>query len=96
MPPPLLPARWALTPPFHPYPPRKLLRQAVCFLWHYPSTRHYIGLPSLAKGIAPCGVWTFLHPELLQSSGYPPFQKPIKIKQRKLIDRLRLLFWLPI
>ena len=26
------PARWALTPPFHPYPPRR----AVCFLWHFP------------------------------------------------------------
>ena len=27
--------RWALTPPFHPYPPKK----AVCFLWRYPSGR---------------------------------------------------------
>ena len=27
--------RWALTPPFHPYPPKK----AVCFLWRCPSGR---------------------------------------------------------
>jgi hypothetical protein len=27
--------RWALTPPFHPYLPRK----AVCFLWHFPWGR---------------------------------------------------------
>ena len=35
----LLPAvRWALTPPFHPYPMtvRRLPIQAVCFLWHFP------------------------------------------------------------
>src|SRR5262249_22438585 len=36
MPRPLPCARWALTPPFHPY----LHLQAVCFLWHCPS-RHY-------------------------------------------------------
>ena len=74
VPPTLLSARWALTPPFHPYPPQKLTRQAVCFLWHCLSTRHYIELPSLAKGIAPYGVWTFLHPENFRGSGYPPFQ----------------------
>ena len=33
--PPVLPrVRWALTPPFHPYP---RFRGAVCFLWHFPS-----------------------------------------------------------
>jgi len=80
MPPTLLSARWALTPPFHPYPPQKLTRQAVYFLWHYLSTRHYIEPPSLAKGIAPCGVWTFLHPDVGRDSGYPPFQKLMKIK----------------
>ncbi len=35
--PPVLPrARWALTPPFHPYP---RISWAVCFLWHFPSPR---------------------------------------------------------
>jgi len=36
--------RWALTPPFHPYPaPFRLYKQtvcgAVCFLWHFPFSR---------------------------------------------------------
>lgn len=33
VPPRLLLGRWALTPPFHPYPANR----AVCFLWHWPS-----------------------------------------------------------
>ncbi len=47
MPLPLPVARWALTPPFHPYPANKSARLcdirsgrfvgwAVCFLWHFP------------------------------------------------------------
>ena len=51
--PPLLPAaRWALTPPFHPYPPR----WAVCFLWPCPSPCGAQALP----GNRPCGARTFL------------------------------------
>ena len=34
---PLPQARWALTPPFHPYLVRELPAKAVCFLWHCPS-----------------------------------------------------------
>ena len=37
LPPASRPARWALTPPFHPSSP--VARRAVCFLWHFPSTR---------------------------------------------------------
>ena len=53
----LLPAvRWALTPPFHPYPPAN--RWAVCFLLPFPSPRGAQGLP----GSLPCGARTFLGP----------------------------------
>src|ERR1043166_2325622 len=50
----LLPgARWALTPPFHPYP---LDKRAVCFLWPFPSPRGAQVLP----GSVPSGARTFL------------------------------------
>jgi hypothetical protein len=45
--------RWALTPPFHPYRPR---RPAVSFLWHFPSGHPDWALPS----VLPCGARTFL------------------------------------
>jgi len=56
MPRPLPAARWALTPPFHPYrmTPRCLRR--FCFLWHFPGGRPHRALP----GILPCGARTFL------------------------------------
>jgi hypothetical protein len=55
--PPLLPAaRWALTPPFHPYPPSLTTRLAVSFLWPYPSPFGAQALP----GSLPAGVRTFL------------------------------------
>ncbi len=47
--------RWALTPPFHPYPARG---GAVCFLWHFPSRCRGWALPS----VLPSGVRTFLGP----------------------------------
>src|SRR3954462_12039034 len=53
--PPLLPAaRWALTPPFHPYP--AVARWAVCSLWPCPSPRGAQALP----GSLPGGARTFL------------------------------------
>src|SRR3954447_26527474 len=62
---PLLAARWALTPPFHPY--RRIAEPAVCFQWHSPSTqphdclaRVYPGIESGLRGIAPSSVRTFL------------------------------------
>jgi hypothetical protein len=58
-------------PAFSPFP---RLHGVVCFLWHCPSTRRYSRLPPLARSIAPCGVWTFLHPEEFRGSGYPLFQ----------------------
>jgi len=44
VPPGLLTGRWALTPPFHPYPPPAPEgfsgeQRAVCFLWHCPSAQ---------------------------------------------------------
>ena len=50
----LLQTRWALTPPFHPYPviPAVSLRNgtedgAVCFLWHFPWGRPRRALPGI-------------------------------------------------
>ena len=55
--PPLLPAvRWALTPPFHPYPLSLSTRRAVSFLWPYPSPFGAQALP----GSLPYGARTFL------------------------------------
>ena len=55
--PPLLPAaRWALTPPFHPYLPTFTPRKAVYFLWPFPSPSGAQALP----GSLPCGARTFL------------------------------------
>ena len=51
-----LPGRCALTAPFHPY--RSANGEAVCFLWHFPSSYPDWALPSAL----PCGVRTFLPP----------------------------------
>jgi hypothetical protein len=51
---PLPVVRWALTPPFHPYP--SLARGAVCFLWPCPSPLGAQALP----GSLPVGARTFL------------------------------------
>jgi hypothetical protein len=57
-------ARWALTPPFHPYP--AVAGWAVSSLWHFPSSGLPTVLPRVSpakpelRGIAPCGVRTFL------------------------------------
>src|SRR5206468_6956246 len=47
----LLPGtRWALTPPFHPYPSR---RGAVCFLWRYPWGHPRRALPAAMSSWSP-------------------------------------------
>ncbi len=62
--PPLLPAaRWALTPPFHPYPPKR----AVSFLWPCPSPLGAQALP----GNLPCGARTFLVAQWTPRSPHP-------------------------
>jgi hypothetical protein len=61
LPPPLLAARWALTPPFHHH--RAVAREAVCFLWHCPSPRletRRLRSPCGWRSVLPCGVRTFL------------------------------------
>jgi hypothetical protein len=64
--PPALPrARWALTPPFHPYRSRVTPGSAVCFLWHSPRRYRHRALP----GIALCGARTFLPPRRLRAFG---------------------------
>ena len=60
--------RCALTAPFHHHPPTLgEQRQAVCFLWHYPSVRLLAYRPCVSQsyglelhGVVPCGVRTFL------------------------------------
>ena len=58
-------ARCALTAPFHHH--RRLAPEAVCFLWHCPSEHLTTFRPRVSRpnkpglrGIAPCGVRTFL------------------------------------
>ena len=46
----LLSRRCALTAPFHPYP--GVAAVAVCFLWHFPSTRLEPGVPDVIRHIA--------------------------------------------
>jgi len=41
--------RWALTPPFHPYPSK----EAVCFLWHFPSHLDFSGCAQALPGSVP-------------------------------------------
>jgi hypothetical protein len=45
--------RWALTPPFHPYPASPRLRRAVCFLWRYPWGRPRRALPAAMSSWSP-------------------------------------------
>ncbi len=54
-----LSGRWALTPPFHPYPDLKV--GAVCFLWHFPSPA------DLATGVPDCSGLN-----ALRSLDFPP------------------------
>ncbi len=57
-------ARCALTAPFHPYP--HVATRAVCSLWHCPSGSLAASAPACIsaetelRGVAPCGVRTFL------------------------------------
>ena len=54
----LLRQRCALTAPFHPYP--DVATEAVCFLWHFPSTGLEPGFPDVIRHTA------------LRSSDFPP------------------------
>jgi hypothetical protein len=60
MPAALLPQRCALTAPFHPY--RDLTTEAVCFLWHFPSTGLEPSFPDVIRHTA------------LRSSDFPPLR----------------------
>jgi hypothetical protein len=50
LPAPSLSRRCALTAPFHPYP--SLAAQAVCFLWHFPSSRLEPAVPDVIRHTA--------------------------------------------
>ncbi len=73
LPPPLPKARWALTPPFHPYP--KEILQAVYFLLHCLSAESCVGTPASAArpltGILSEGARTFLQEAVLSASRRP-------------------------
>jgi len=53
MPPQLPLERWALTPPFHPYPPWPKPWRAVYFLLHFPSSRFEPTVPRFHKARCP-------------------------------------------
>jgi len=63
--------RWALTPPFHPYPGTS--PGAVCFLWRYPSARHLEDDQPGGRYPPPClrGARTFLQHCCQRSPGRP-------------------------
>jgi hypothetical protein len=84
VPPGSLPKRWALTPPFHPYPAileRTSGRSVFCGTVRQkavtPSARVYPRLAAELRGIAPCGVRTFLP---RPASGPGAILRPSKIK----------------
>jgi len=54
--------RWALTPPFHPYPSH--MAEAVCFLWHFP------GVTPSGRYPAPCPLEPGLSSGAKSSSGH--------------------------
>ena len=65
VPPTLPPARWALTPPFHPCPAAEA-RRAVCSLWRFPSGHPGRALPA---AISP---WSPDFPRPLQAAAVRP------------------------
>ena len=92
VPPRLRSARWALTPPFHPYPGRSRGGIFSVALSVNPPSR--VGRPSVSpaepglRGIVSCGVRTFL--SQLNGSDPPPFQgaKRISNEVENLKDEL--------
>jgi len=57
--------RWALTPPFHPYP----VSRAVYFLWRCLFRPPWSGRSRVLPGIIPCGARTFLPMFIITSGG---------------------------
>jgi len=81
MPPALLPARWALTPPFHPYlkprtwvPLARVTQQseAVCFLLHWPYLHLQVQAPDVIR-----------HTALRSSDFPPPLNTPPVFRQKR-------------
>src|SRR5882724_910859 len=78
---PLPAVRWALTPPFHPYP--TLARGAVCFLWPCPSPFGAQALP----GSLPVGARTFLGtPEGARDHRTRPAPKDNRVADARRMD----------
>jgi hypothetical protein len=59
----LLRQRCALTAPFHPYLARPKTHQAVCFLWHFPSSGFETGFPDVIRHTA---LWSSDFPLVLR------------------------------
>lgn len=75
--------RWALTPPFHPYP--DLAARAVCFLWHCLSARLSPSPPECISGLTgvtrPRTLWSSDFPPVaFAASDLPPFQDAQKMR----------------
>src|SRR2546428_12517572 len=84
--------RWALTPPFHPCPLSLAKPRRFKFLWHFPSAGPAAWPPACIpdesglRGIAPCGVRTFL-PRLAPGAVLRPSKITSKLAQRDLRDQ---------
>jgi hypothetical protein len=79
-------ARWSLTPPFHPYR-HSCEHRRYNFLWHCPSAGLSTGRPRVSqsnglglRGIAPCGVRTFL-PGLAPGAILRPSKTKVKLPE---------------
>ena len=88
--------RWALTPPFHPYP---RLRAGGLFSVILSVTAACTAAPTLSRGMLPCGVRTFLWSPALQQnpsdhSGRPAVRvrAPKKRASRGCVERCRETF----
>jgi len=98
----LPPMRWALTPPFHPYPGSAAacassVSEAVCFLLHYPSREARAARAQALPGSLPFGARTFLgntgKPALSRPSGCTIFRVPTNTLWLKPFKKIQVGRW---
>ena len=76
--------RWALTPPFHPYP-KKPRRFVFC------GTFRRVYPPFLLGSTLPCGVRTFLLPNLWNSPRHWKDDHPLSLPAKNIVPRFEEL-----
>ena len=78
--------RWALTPPFHPYPH---FRAGGLFSVTLSVTAACTAAPTLSRGMLPCGVRTFLWHPALQQNPSDHSGRPIgRVEERNAMSNL--------